>query len=71
MADEISPNELAYQAGQFAASDGHALEHGTNACPFEPGTDERREWLRGFAEVLDRQTPVDLDALRKEIDNAE
>ena len=69
MADETTPTDLAYQAGRFAGSDAYALEHGTNACPFEPGTDERREWLRGFAEILERQTPVDLDALRKEIGN--
>lgn len=64
-----APHEIAYEAGRFAGHDAHALEHGTAACPFPPDTDERRHWLKGFLEVLERQTPVDLDALRKEVGN--
>ena len=44
---------MAYEAGRHAFGDEYARLHGADACPFDPGTDERAEWLRGFSEALE------------------
>lgn len=59
---------LAFEAGQHASSDPSALEHGVAACPFDPGTDEAGEWLRGFSDAVGSQ--IDPATLRKELTDA-
>jgi hypothetical protein len=43
---------MAYEAGQRCAESEPADRRHPDACPFEPGTDESRSWLEGFASVV-------------------
>lgn len=59
--------QLAYDAGRAALSE-PPERRSIDACPFSEGTDERGEWLRGFADALDEQP--DVSALRRQIREA-
>ena len=58
--------QLAYDAGQAAITEPPG-RRGPAACPFPAGSEERDEWLSGFADAVDDQPdPGDLrKALRE------
>jgi hypothetical protein len=45
-------NDLAYEAGQHAASASPEHRH-VGANPFEPGTSDSQSWLKGFLSALE------------------
>jgi hypothetical protein len=63
-----TPEELAYQAGQAALTE-PAERRTLAACPFDPGTDERDAWIRGFADALESQPSV--EDLRAELNGGD
>lgn len=62
------PAELARDAGRAAYLTEPPDRRHPDACPFEPGTDERAAWLEGFEEALDEATHP--DELRKALKEA-
>lgn len=58
--------ELAYQAGTNVASE-PGDRRAITSCPFEDGSDERIEWLKGFRDAISTQPdPGDIEAAIEE-----
>jgi ribosome modulation factor len=59
-------SEAAREAGRQAMLSEPPERRSVDACPFEPGSDERAAWVAGFAEALDEQP--DIAALKRQVE---